>query len=117
MNSFKTIIKYLAPFKKYAFLNILLNALGTLFSLFSFTMFIPFLDMLFSSGETVTDPGEWELSYASLMSHFKYQVYLITESSGKFNALLFIGGAVLVGEFFDLRTSASSEYAHRIDRI
>ena len=100
MNSFATIIKYLAPFKKYAFLNILLNGLGTLFSLFSFTMFIPFLDMLFSSGEVVTDPGKWELNYHSLMAHFKYQVFLITESSGKFQALLFIGAAVLVGAFF-----------------
>ena len=100
MNSFRTILKYLAPFKKYAVLNIVFNTLGTLFSLFSLTMFIPFLNMLFLSEEVVPYPGEWQLNYDSLMEHFEYQVFLITEESGKFNALLFIGGAILVGAFF-----------------
>ena len=101
MNSFKTIIKYLAPFKKYAFLNIVLNALGTLFSLFSFTMFIPFLDTLFSTNSgVVSDPGAFEWSYKSFMAHFNYLVYQIGQEHGKFHALLFLGGAVLFGAFF-----------------
>lgn len=98
MNSFATIVRYLAPFKKYAFLNIVLNGLGTLFSLFSLTMFIPFLDILFGSDAVIEDPGEWQLT--NLMAQFKYQIYQITVSSGKFNALLFIGGAILAGAFF-----------------
>ncbi|MBQ5451639.1 MAG: ABC transporter ATP-binding protein [Bacteroidales bacterium] len=101
MNSFKTIIKYLAPFKKYAFLNIVLNALGTLFSLFSFTMFIPFLDTLFNTNSgVVNDPGTFEWSYKSFMAHFNYLVYQIGQEHGKFQALLFLGGAVLFGAFF-----------------
>ena len=101
MNSFKTIIKYLAPFKKYAFLNIVLNALGTLFSLFSFTMFIPFLDTLFNTNSgVVNDPGAFEWSYKSFMAHFNYLVYQIGQEHGKFQALLFLGGAVLFGAFF-----------------
>ncbi len=101
MNSFKTIIKYLAPFKKYAFLNIVLNALGTLFSLFSFTMFIPFLDTLFNTNSgVVSDPGAFEWSYKSFMTHFNYLVYQIGQEHGKFQALLFLGGAVLFGAFF-----------------
>ena len=101
MNSFKTIVKYLAPFKKYAFFNILLNALGTLFSLFSFTMFIPFLDTLFNTNNgVVSDPGAFEWSYKSFMAHFNYLVYQIGQDHGKFHALLFLGGAVLFGAFF-----------------
>ncbi len=101
MNSFKTIIRYLAPFKKYAFLNILLNALGTLFSLFSFTMFIPFLDTLFNTNNgVVAEPGAFEWSYKSFMAHFNYLVYQIGQDHGKFHALLFLGGAVLFGAFF-----------------
>lgn len=100
MNSFVVIARYLAPFKKYAALNIILNALGTVFSLFSFTMFIPFLDMLFNSNEVVADPGAFEWSYRSFMDHFEYKVYCITQESGKFQALLFLGGAVLMGAFF-----------------
>lgn len=101
MNSFKTIIKYLAPFKKYAFLNIVLNALGTLFSLFSFTMFIPFLDTLFNTNSgVVNEPGAFEWSYKSFMAHFNYLVYQIGQEHGKFQALLFLGGAVLFGAFF-----------------
>ncbi len=100
MNSFAVIARYLAPFKKYAILNVILNTLGTVFSLFSFTMFIPFLDMLFGSNEVMTDPGEFQWNYRSFMDHFEYHVYCITESHGKFQALLFLGGAVLVGAFF-----------------
>lgn len=101
MNSFKTIIHYLAPFKKYAFFNILLNALGTLFSLFSFTMFIPFLDTLFNTNNgVVAEPGAFEWSYKSFMAHFNYLVYQIGQDHGKFHALLFLGGAVLFGAFF-----------------
>ncbi len=101
MNSFKTIIRYLAPFKKYAFLNILLNALGTLFSLFSFTMFIPFLDTLFNTNNgVVAEPGAFEWSYKSFMAHFNYLVYQIGQDHGKFHALLFLGGSVLFGAFF-----------------
>ena len=101
MNSFAVIVRYLAPFKKYAFLNIVLNALGTAFSLFSFTMFIPFLDTLFNTNSgVVADPGEFEWSYRSFMDHFNYQVYQIGEEHGEFHALLFLGGAVLFGAFF-----------------
>ncbi|MCQ2253399.1 MAG: ATP-binding cassette domain-containing protein [Bacteroidales bacterium] len=100
MNSFKVIAQYLAPFKKYAILNVILNALGTAFSLFSFTMFIPFLDMLFGSNEVVSDPGAFEWNYKSFMAHFEYHVFCITQEHGKFQALLFLGSAVLVGAFF-----------------
>lgn len=101
MNSFGVIVRYLAPFKKYAVLNIVLNALGTVFSLFSFTMFIPFLDTLFETNNgVVADPGAWEWSYKSFMAHFNYHVYMIGAEHGKFQALLFLGGAVLVGAFF-----------------
>jgi subfamily B ATP-binding cassette protein MsbA len=101
MNSFAVIARYLAPFKKYVVLNIVLNALGTVFSLFSFTMFIPFLDTLFdTNGGIVADPGVLEWNYKSFMAHFKYHVFLVGEEYGKFYALLFLGGAVLVGAFF-----------------
>ena len=103
MNSFAVIASYLAPFKKYAALNVLLNALGTVFSLFSFTMFIPFLNMLFKSSEMVNDPGEFDWSLSSLehlMDHFQYFVYCMTQEYGKFEALLFLGGVVLVCAFF-----------------
>jgi len=100
MNSFAVIARYLAPFKKYAILNVILNTLGTVFSLFSFTMFIPFLDMLFGSQEMCQDPGVFEWNYRSFMNHFEYQVYCISEEYGKFQALLFLGGAVVIGAFF-----------------
>lgn len=103
MNSFAVIIRYLAPFKREAVMNIVLNILGTIFSLFSFTMFIPFLDMLFKSNEVVADPGpfEWSISgLGHLMDHFQYLVYTITQSHGKFQALLLLGGVVLICAFF-----------------
>ncbi|MCR4560247.1 MAG: ABC transporter ATP-binding protein/permease, partial [Bacteroidales bacterium] len=48
----------------------------------------------------VNDPGAFEWSYKSFMAHFNYLVYQIGQDHGKFQALLFLGGAVLFGAFF-----------------
>ena len=102
MKGFFTIVSYLKPYKKYAALNIILNALAAVFSLFSLTMVIPFLDMLFdTSAKVVEDPGPLQLNLDSLMNNFNYLVYTITVNHGKLNALLFISAAVVL--FFFLK--------------
>ena len=102
MKGFFTIVGYLKPYKKYAALNIILNTLAAVFSLFSLTMVIPFLDMLFDTGANIVeDPGPLRPTIDSLVGNFNYLVYTITITHGKINALLFISGAVVL--FFFLK--------------
>lgn len=104
MNTISTVVSYLKPFKKYAFLNVLLNSLSTVFSLFSMAMIIPFLDMLFKDmSAAVPDPGPWRFDFETMgrakefLDYFLYQV-IITD--GKLTALMYIGLFVIIGAFF-----------------
>lgn len=104
MNTISTVVSYLKPFKKYAFLNVLLNSLSTVFSLFSMAMIIPFLDMLFKDmSASVPDPGPWRFDFETMgrakefLDYFLYQV-IITD--GKLTALMYIGLFVIIGAFF-----------------
>ena len=53
MNYFRKILRFAAPYKKYAFLNIFFNLLYALFSALSFAALIPMLDVLFKQTEKV----------------------------------------------------------------
>ncbi len=104
VNTISTVVGYLKPFKKYAILNVVLNSLSTVFSLFSMAMIIPFLDMLFKDmGTEVPDPGPWRFDFETMgrakefLDYFLYQV-IITD--GKLTALMYIGLFVIIGAFF-----------------
>ena len=104
MNTISTVVSYLKPFKKYAILNVVLNSLSTIFSLFSMAMIIPFLDMLFNDmDKVVPDPGPWRFDFETMgrakefLDYFLYQV-IITD--GKLTALMYIGLFVIIGAFF-----------------
>ncbi|MGM0573666.1 MAG: hypothetical protein ACQESL_07920, partial [Bacteroidota bacterium] len=49
MHSFRKIITYIFPYWVKVVLNILFNLLSVIFSLFSLTMVIPFLSILFQT--------------------------------------------------------------------
>lgn len=51
---FQMLRRFVAPYKKYLFLNILFNILAAILTLFSFAIIIPILEMLFQVKEQVT---------------------------------------------------------------
>ena len=104
MNTISTVVGYLKPFKKYAILNVVLNSLSTVFSLFSMAMIIPFLNMIFSdTNKEVKYPGDFTLSYECLShadDYLDYFLYQVIITDGKLAALMYIGLFVIVGAFF-----------------
>ena len=44
--------RFVSPYKKYIGWAVLLNILSAVFNVFSFTLLIPILDILFKTGET-----------------------------------------------------------------
>jgi ATP-binding cassette, subfamily B, bacterial MsbA len=53
MNYFRKILRYVIPYKKYAYLNIFFNVLYALFSTLSFLALIPVLQVIFSDQREV----------------------------------------------------------------
>lgn len=54
MSTFKKIVPFIYPYKKYAFLNIFFNVLYALFSTLSFVALIPMLQVLFDKNKQIT---------------------------------------------------------------
>ncbi|MCK4464603.1 MAG: ATP-binding cassette domain-containing protein [Bacteroidales bacterium] len=95
MKQFIKIVKLLKPYLGYCSLNVLFNVLSAVFALFSFTMVIPFLGILFESQPYVTEPVPFKLSAEGIEQNFGYYITLIIENYGKTNALLFVSILVI----------------------
>ena len=99
MKDFFRLWSYIKPYKYRAIANILLNLLATLFALFSFSLFIPFLGILFGTQELVTN-------YVPMVSAeaFKHDFYYFLSSliihHGKSAALLMVVFCVLAASLF-----------------
>ena len=81
-------------------MNILFNVLSVLFSLFSLTMVVPFLGILFETQEKVYNPPPLSLNATALKENFYAIISSIVDEKGKVEALFFICILVLVTFFF-----------------
>ena len=100
-SSFKKIIRFGAPYKAYAFLNIFFNALYALFSALSFVSLIPMLNVLFETTEKRLTPGKYE-GILSLQTYVKDSLnYYVSQQMERDveGTLVFVIGLVL-GLFF-----------------
>ena len=100
-STFTKILKFGAPYKAYAFLNILFNALYALFSALSFVSLIPMLNVLFKTTEKRLSPGKYE-GILSLQTYLKDSLNYYVSKQLEQNVegtLIFVIGIVL-GLFF-----------------
>jgi subfamily B ATP-binding cassette protein MsbA len=114
MQDLRSLLKYCRPYIPNVILNIVFNLFSTIFSIFSFLMLIPFLNLIFNSDKMVaTDIKDVPFSLLNLKdfigSTFNNRVIHFIQSSesieiGKSKALLFIClftvGVFLVKNFF-----------------
>ncbi|MBU0764092.1 MAG: ABC transporter ATP-binding protein/permease [Bacteroidetes bacterium] len=97
MKKILKLVSYLKPYKKEIILNIFLNILGVFFGLFSITMAIPFLGVLFETEQTVQTVGDFEFTARSIEQHFYYYLHeIINTYQGKEAGLLFICVMVII---------------------
>jgi len=90
MKPFFKILKFAYSYKYLALLNTLLNILSVLFGLFSITLVIPVLGILFETQEKVTTPPQGKLSAQWVTEYLSYKLTGIIETFGATNALGFI---------------------------
>ncbi|MBD78390.1 MAG: antibiotic ABC transporter ATP-binding protein [Crocinitomicaceae bacterium] len=109
MKNLAKILRFALPYKGYVVLNIAFNLLAVVFSLFSITMLIPFLDLIFLKKEAeyntfyANGPQELTFSIDSLIDNFNFYLSkTIVESSsldqGKFDALILL--CIIIGLLF-----------------
>jgi ATP-binding cassette, subfamily B, bacterial MsbA len=94
------ILRYIKSYPGYASLNVIFNLLSVFFSLFSLTMIVPFLQLLFDKTRLVYEKPDFAFTTESITSWFNYLVSSIIIERGEVNALLFISVMVVILFFF-----------------
>ncbi len=97
---FKTVLYYIKPYKYQVLLNVMLNILTAIFSLFSLAMLIPFLGILFGSQELILVKPAFAFSPQVLLNTFYYYMSNIIVESGKTKALVMVSVFILAMTFF-----------------
>lgn len=111
ISKFNRVLRFVKPYWGSVTMNIVFVILSTIFSLFSFSMIVPFLNLLFNPDNLVTVKPEFSLSSDALLETMNYYISSIIIAKGQKAALLFIC-AMLVFAFFlrNLTTYMASFY-------
>lgn len=92
--------RFVFPYKWYVVLNILCNILSTVFSLFSFALIIPILEILFKTTNVSYTymPFEWSMDVIKNNAYWWVSNYI--ETNGALNTLFLLGAFLVILTFF-----------------
>ncbi|MBX7206252.1 MAG: ABC transporter ATP-binding protein/permease [Bacteroidia bacterium] len=90
MNKFFKLLRYVKPYTSKAILNVLFNLFSIVAGLFSFTLVIPFLELIFKPDKLVTQPPVMDMSFNSIKGQFSFFISEMVRSNGPSQALLFV---------------------------
>ena len=88
--NFRRILHYVKPYWFSILMNIVFNILAIVFSLFSFSMIVPFLNLLFNPDNLTTVRPDFALDTDTLLAMLDYYVSYIILLKGQETALIFI---------------------------
>lgn len=91
---FQMMRRFVSPYKKYLGWTVLLNLLSAVFNIFSFTLLIPILQILFKIDQRTYSFIPWNSDMGIkevAINNFYYSVSQMIESYGSSNSLLFLG--------------------------
>jgi ATP-binding cassette, subfamily B, bacterial MsbA len=95
LKNYFRLIRYIRPYKSRAITSVVFNLLTVVFSLFSLTMIVPFLNVLFSQERNyILKP--WSGSVKVLLNNFNYYLSDFVVQHGQLEALSFISLLVVV---------------------
>ncbi|MEI6683962.1 MAG: ABC transporter ATP-binding protein [Bacteroidota bacterium] len=96
MKSFFKILRFAGPYWVYALLNVIFNIFSVLFSLVSFALFIPVLQMLFHQMAIPHEAPVLRLEINSLKDNFYFYTGQMLEKYGNERMLVYIGIVIIV---------------------
>lgn len=98
MNYFKKVLRYVIPYKRYAYLNIFFNVLYALFSTLSFVALIPVFEIIFSNQRTL-GPKPIYNGFSNTKNYLQeYLNYFILDNInkyGEFKVLMYMVGIII----------------------
>ncbi len=110
MDSFYKILKFAYPYKRMALLNALLNILSVVFGLFSFTLVIPMLGILFDTHQSISTKPTGELSIDWVKDSISYWMNSSIEQLGPSKALAYICFGIILAFFLKNLTRYLAQY-------
>lgn len=99
MNLFKRLISYLTNYKLSIALTLAANLLYAICSVFTLSLIVPFLSVLFEQVQQVTVRPAFALSTKFVIDTFYYYMGLVILRFGKLSALIYIAGVMVVLSF------------------
>ena len=91
--------RFIPPYKKQLILNFLFNLLSALFAVFSVTMLIPILEILFGLSQEIKELVPWEMNLAAIKHNFYYYIWAFKVAHGNSLTLFFVGLFVIAASF------------------
>ncbi|MBK7886624.1 MAG: ATP-binding cassette domain-containing protein [Bacteroidetes bacterium] len=95
MKNYFRLLRYIGPYKSRAITSVTFNILTVVFSLFSLTMIVPFLNVLFSQDRNYT-LQPWTFSVKTLLNNFNYYLGDFVVRHGQLEALSLISLLVVI---------------------
>lgn len=99
MKLFYRLFRHVFPYKADIAFILFFNFLYSIFSIFSLSMVVPFLSVLFGQTEAVTVKPAFEISADYIINTFYYYMGLIIEAHGSVAALVYIASTMVVLSF------------------
>ncbi|MBN2863809.1 MAG: ABC transporter ATP-binding protein, partial [Bacteroidales bacterium] len=90
MNKIRLLLKYIKPYKWPAFRSVIFNILSAVFALVSYTLVIPFLNILFDRIESLPHPGKFMADFDYLSDLTRYYFSMFIDMNGPARALLMV---------------------------
>ncbi len=90
MKSVRILLQYLKPYKWLAVQNMSYNILSAFFALFTYTLIIPFLQILFNRVEASPDPGSFAFSAEYIKNYTNYIFTSSIETYGEASTLMYV---------------------------
>ena len=88
---FKILKRFIPPYKKQLILNFLFNLLSALFTVFSVTMMIPILEILFGLSKDINELVPWAMNLSVIKHNMYYYITIFKNAHGAGFTLLFVG--------------------------
>ncbi len=99
MKSIRILLQYLKPFKWLAVKNMTFNILSAFFALFTYTMIVPFLQILFNRVAVVPDPGPFTFSAEYIKNYGNWLFSSNIEKYGEARTLLMVVIIFIIASF------------------
>jgi subfamily B ATP-binding cassette protein MsbA len=93
---FQILKRFIPPYKKQLALNFLFNLLSALFTVFSVTMMIPILEILFETSKDVSQLMPWAMDMGVLKNNLYFYITTFKIEHGAGLTLLFVGLFVII---------------------